>query len=163
MDELIAKPKTDSLAPDSKPDVPAEIFAGPHRVWLEPPDLVCAKISGDVKPGHLRISTDFQRAVAATTGQIFFLADVRDLGTIDVATRKDVGHLRTVPYQGLVIYGATFRARLLMKMLLSTIRLFSSELDGILVFVESEAEGRRWIEARRAALKAAQGTAPIPE
>ncbi|EYF00442.1 Hypothetical protein CAP_0811 [Chondromyces apiculatus DSM 436] len=145
--------------------MPAEIFAGPHRVWLEPPDLVCAKLSGDVKPGHLRTSAEYQRAVAATTGRIFFLADLSDLGTIDVATRKDVGHLRTVPYQGLVIYGASFQARLLMKMLLSAIRLFSSELDGILIFAESEAEARRWIEARRATLDAtaAQGTAPSRE
>ncbi|EYF00441.1 Hypothetical protein CAP_0810 [Chondromyces apiculatus DSM 436] len=119
---------------------------------FEAPDLICVRAHGNVTLAEMRDALAYQRAVGERQGRVFLLADMSALGTIDPRARQDVGIIRSIPYRGIAVHGASFQAKIVIKMLMVALRVFAPGADPHLHFFSTEAEARRWIAERRAAL-----------
>jgi hypothetical protein len=130
-----------------------ELRLGAHVVTFEPPDLITARLHGDITEEMVRAFYRFLAEVTAGKGHIMVLIDLGDLGEILRETRRSVTRRPDLPpYRGMVFYNATFQARVTLKFLLLAVNLITRNRDNPLVFCDSEAEGRRWIEERRRTL-----------
>lgn len=88
----------------------------------------------------------------------YLLVDTRECTGIDAAARKYMADWSKVGgdmVTGTAVYGASFAVRTIVTLTLSAIKFLGRE-QGVVVMVKDEAEGLRWISARRAAVSTAQ-------
>ncbi|AKT38223.1 STAS/SEC14 domain-containing protein [Chondromyces crocatus] len=123
-------------------------------MWLEPPDLVCVVAGGDVAPEELRSTILLEGAVGRACGRVFLLVDMSGMGIMESDARKMVRHAVDIPFRGIAVYGAGFKARVLVKMLAAALQLFSPGVAKFLSFFSTEEEARRWLFAQRALVDA---------
>jgi hypothetical protein len=122
---------------------------GPHRVWIEPPDVLHTQIDGDIKGEHVQGLLD---ALAAfPRGQrIYVLRDARRGGVPSREAREQLVKDLPIDHVTAVIsYGAPFQARVILTMLGHAMRVLRPSHPRFL-FVDTEADARALIEADRA-------------
>lgn len=127
-------------------------FFGKHQHRFEAPDLYFVRTNGDVSESDMLAQLDALRALAPITkGGIFWLTDVRKMGTLTSEARRAAatasnGDLRTV-LRGSAVFGASFGTRVMVTLLSRAVRLLSPVKSRPLAFVETEAEARAFLEA----------------
>lgn len=133
--------------PDMRPGRDKERQVGPHRVVIEPPDLLYLKLDGDVELEHIKA---FLEAVAEFPAEVHILRDARKSRIVTAAAREYM--LKTMP-KGKVVsfisFGAPFHARTVISMLAKAIRLLRHD-SPVVGFTSTEAEARAWIDKVRA-------------
>jgi len=122
---------------------------GNHVAKFEPPDLLHLSLRGDLSVEDVQGISAFVRANRAKGSHLVLLADLAELGNVAPEARKVVAHEKTMPlYRGMAMYNATFRTRVLMKLVLGATRLLSDVRTPIRFF-QTEAEARHWSNSRR--------------
>lgn len=132
---------------------PAFLLIGPHRVRAEESDTVFIIYNGVVGREHLR--EYFELLDSVESPYVIILEDLGNLVEMASDTRREI--LDNAPryskrIRSVVCYNGTFRARVLITMLVRATNLLGA--TGIeLHFVADEAEARKVIEKERARLK----------
>lgn len=122
---------------------------GNHEVIFEEPDVLLFRVSGDVTEREAIQFCDELVSLTRAARRVFFLVDVTRGGTIDSSARRRLAEgMRPVPNRGSVFVGADFRTRVLLQMVIHAIRLLTGRSNPA-GFVETEAEARAWVDARR--------------
>ncbi len=134
---------------------------GAHAIRAEPPDIFFLRIEGDMTgPEMERVLEEYDRFVAVH-GRGFWLSDGSKMGDLSVEARKLAARVR--PAAGLaaaVVFGTSFRQRLMATLLVKTAALFRSPAEVIpVVFVQTEQEARAWIDGQRRRLSKRPGGA----
>lgn len=115
---------------------------------FEPPDVLHLFTSGVVEPHHFE--NFFKLGTQLISDRpIYVLRDASGGGELGAKTRARIIELAQ-PHLlgGIVNYGASFHMRVVVTMLLKAIRAFKHSIPDV-AFVETESEGRAWIDARR--------------
>lgn len=130
-------------------------YVGTTTIHLEPPDIVRLKAEGDLSAEDMaRIFAEITR-LTVTQSRYFVLTDISGLGKISPDARKRASEqIDTLRVCGGAAFGATFPQRVLVTLLSRVLSLFGNFADRPLVIVETEAQARAWIEARRRELAA---------
>jgi len=122
---------------------------GQHTVQQEA-DLLTIQMIG---PFTLADATAFYAIVEqvyAEHRRCFLLADVVNLGSIEMAARRYVASRAEQQIEAVAAYGANAVIRTVAELLFSAIRLMRKRSIARLSFVKDEAEGRRWLAEQRA-------------
>jgi hypothetical protein len=134
--------------------VSVENSVGPHTTYFEEPDIIFMKAVGymSVEDGTelLRRQTEFARG----RSHAFFLIDMTELEGFSPEVRRRVAEmLKDSPLRGMASYGASLKARVAAKLIITAINLFSAEGRlNPMHFVATESEARAWIARRRVVL-----------
>ncbi|WP_197040983.1 hypothetical protein [Chondromyces apiculatus] len=134
---------------------------GHHVYEVESPDLVRVKLQGDLSAEESELSVELYRQVGEQCGRVLVMIDASTVGGIPVEARKTIQAALGVPFRGFVIHGGGFMARVLIKMLLNTLKLFIPSMDMPVEFCATKGEAERWIARRRAALGPLPGASPL--
>jgi len=127
---------------------------GEHVLSFEPPDLLLGVPCGSITSSDLHEMIAFIEHHAAGLPYVLVLVDVSELGTVASDVRKASGDLsKAFPYRGMAFHGASFQARLFVRLLWNTMNLFSRR-DNPAHFASTEAEARAWLLERRRVLNA---------
>lgn len=132
----------------------SELILGRHEAHFEEPDLLVIVTRGPLSAVEMNLLSDYIIDLAAPMEHLLVLADIRELGEIPPDSRRVLA-VRTgpVPYRGIAIFGGSFQVRLLSKLLVGAVNLFSRpRRDNPVHFCDTEAEARAWIEQRRRVL-----------
>jgi hypothetical protein len=124
---------------------------GAHAWRLEPPDLFCLDVVGDV------CADDARRVVGAlarcfrSAGRLYTLTDLSRMGDISHEGRK-ASVYKDEPFElrAQLFVGAGFAQRVVIKLIISADRLVRRDTDPApLLFFDAEPEARAWIEQDR--------------
>ena len=122
---------------------------GRHSITFEPPGILRFVLVDDVSAQEAEAMAAFAREHLAGRPFILALLDVGDLGAIPAETRKAAARLSAeFPYRGIAFCHASFRARVVTKLLGGALRLFAPRLDNPLRYFDTEAEARIWLAER---------------
>jgi len=124
-------------------------YAGPHRVEVEPPDIIHLHLEGPIDAPH--IATVLERIDALTPPlRAFVLRDGRRGGTPTRAARElVVRDPRIVRIRAIITYGASFHSKVAVGMVDKAMHALRSEMPRVHA-VATEAEARAIIAAERA-------------
>lgn len=127
---------------------------GQHILSFEPPDLILGVPNGDITASDLPGMIAFVEHHAAGLPYVLVLVDISELGEVSPDVRKASADLsKALPYHGMAFYGASFQARLFVKLLWNVMNLFSGR-DNPAHFARTEEEARAWILERRKVINA---------
>ena len=123
---------------------------GPSIVRFEAPDIVHIKAIGDLSLEAMdQLLAEITRLTAGR-GAYFVLSDISLIGKISPEARKRVSErVDTLQIRGGVAFGASFPQRVIVTLLARVLSLFGNLGERPLVIVETEAQARAWIDARR--------------
>jgi hypothetical protein len=132
---------------------------GTHQISVED-DIVFLQQNGDYTPDDALKTHAEIEGVLYSLGRVFILVDQSKAGITQPQTRKIIAawnkkHKAT----GAAMFGGGLASRAAATLVLSAIRLFRPDLLPT-VFVETEAEGRAWINAQRNKYMAKTGAQP---
>lgn len=124
---------------------------GKHVTAFEEPDIIFMHLSGPVSAEEGAEINRLHRELGMGRDHVFFLVDLKELDGIHPSVRKESGEtLKELPLRGAAIYQASFKARVVAKLIITAMNLFRSEDDKAPIeFFDTEAEARAWIEMRR--------------
>lgn len=124
---------------------------GKHVTILEDPDILFMRLVGPVTAEEGKEINRLHREFGLEREHVFFLVDLKDLEGIHPDVRKEAGEiLKELPLRGAAVYQASFKARVLAKLILTAMNLFRPESEKAPIeFFDTEAEARAWIEERR--------------
>lgn len=124
---------------------------GKHITSFEEPDIVFMRLSGPVSAEEGAEINRLHREMGMGRDHVFFLVDLKELDGIHPSVRKESGEtLKELPLRGAAIYQASFKARVVAKLIITAMNLFRSDDDKAPIeFFDTEAEARGWIERRR--------------
>lgn len=127
----------------TEPEVYEEIV-GAHIMRFEPPDLVCARIVGDLSADDVAaLARTYRRA----PGRLYSIIITSELGSISSAAKKAV---RDIPVaHGVAIVGASRQMQLVISLLNKVLMIANLGKNNPITFVETEEEARRWVEHLR--------------
>jgi len=134
-----------------------EDACGQQFTALEPSDIVYMKLKGKVTLDECRQINRAQLSYAQDVSNFIYFIDLTELEDLPPEVRKEAsGTVKLLPVRGTVIFNAPLRAKVLARLLLTASNLFRRGPEvNPLVFVDSEQEGRNWIEKRRRELATA--------
>ena len=134
---------------------------GKHITSFEEPDIVFMRLSGPVSAEEGAEINRLHREMGMGRDHVFFLVDLKELDGIHPSVRKESGEtLKELPLRGAAIYQASFKARVVAKLIITAMNLFRSDDDKAPIeFFDTEAEARDWIERRRREVGSAAATA----
>ncbi len=122
---------------------------GEHTLTFEPPMLIHAVIRGGISPEEMAGFAVFVRSHLADRAAMMVLADMSQLGPVPGETRRIAAERsRGIPYRGMALYGASFQARLIAKLVLGAMRLLLLTADNPIEFFPGQAEARAWLARR---------------
>lgn len=129
-------------------------FFGRHEHRFEPPDLYVSRLDGDVSADDVRVQLDALLALARRAGHaMYWLADVRNMGTIAPEGRRAMGAASSTEVRealaGSATFGAGFSKRVLVSLMARAVRVLHPEKSRPLIFVETEAEARAFLDEQR--------------
>lgn len=135
-----------------------QLSLGQHEVRFEEPDLLWVSIRGDLSAEETRRLAEYTLEVAAHREHLLVVADLSALREISSDARREMAaRTSEVPYRGMAFFGGSFQARLIAKLVVGAMNVFSSRSrDNPICFLEGEAEARAWIEERRGGLRGGQ-------
>lgn len=127
-------------------------FIGKQQTAFVEPDIIYMKLSGDVTSEEGLAVNDKHREYVVGRERIFYLIDFTELESIPATVRKAASEtIKDFPLEGIVIFGAPLKAKVLAKLILTAMKLFKGDDAGAPVsFVDNEAQALAWIEKRRA-------------
>lgn len=121
---------------------------GPHCYWFEPHGVMHLRLEGNVERAHAQGISAALQSLSSPMGA-YLLRDARKAGIIEPDAREYISkNLAPGSVIAVVSYGASFHTRIVVTMVARAIRLFKSAAP-IMVFRETEAEARAWIESHR--------------
>lgn len=126
---------------------------GPHPGSLTG-DLLRLEVRGGLAVADVAALRAAAREVLEAHGSCFLLADLAHMTGIEAEARRLMAQWsknHTEQVSGVALYGCNFATRALLTLTLNAIK-FLGQQQVPTVFVRDEAEGRAWIEARRALL-----------
>lgn len=129
-------------------------FIGKHEVCFEPPDVYFSRVNGDVSGDEMRRQLENLQGLAQRAGHaIFWLADIRNMGTITPEARKTTAAASSTDVRaalaGSAMFGAGFSKRVMVNLLSRAIRVLNPTKLRPVAFVETEAEARAFIDKHR--------------
>jgi len=126
-----------------------ELRVGVHAFRFEPPDLFISDIRGDASTDEINEVTDeLERFARRGTGKIFLVSHLSNLGVMTAEGRRAM--MRVVPLlAGAVYIGASVRVRVTFSLVRKAAVLLHRIPDFPMIFMNSEAEARAWVEAQR--------------
>ncbi|UQA58664.1 STAS/SEC14 domain-containing protein [Polyangium aurulentum] len=124
---------------------------GGHAYRCEGEGILFLRIAGDLEEGN--VATFFQAFAGlcdwSKREHVFWLVDLARLGNILPGARKLAATTQVRrENKGMVIFGASFRQRAIATLIDKATALLQRDAPPM-VFVDSEAEARAWIEGRR--------------
>jgi hypothetical protein len=122
---------------------------GSHSVRFEEPDIVLIRMCGDVQEEHARVLCDELERLAKGKGYLLILGDLTELGAMSAKARHVFAEHG--PHDSPVataMFGASFRARVLVNMVITVSRLFKRHRRSY-HFVETEAQARACLDEMR--------------
>ena len=128
--------------------------AGAHTYRCESAGTIFFRISGDIAESHIAIFLDAVGRIcdANATGHVFCLVDLGGLGSMSSTARKLMARTPLKPEnKGMAVFGASFLQRVMVGLVEKATTLVQRNVPP-LVFFDSEAEARAWIERRRSKL-----------
>lgn len=129
---------------------------GRHTIRFEPPWCVFLVARGDIGPEDITGIAEFIKEHGRDAAFLMALNDMRELGEISAATRKETSRvLAGLPFRALAYVGG-FRQRLIVKMATVAIQLLSPSFRGVKIgLFDTQAEARDWLAERAQELAAA--------
>ena len=136
-----------------------EVFRyGAQSTWLEEPDLLGLKLVGVVSAEESHDFNAKQVELCQGRTRVFMLVDMADFSSVSSAGRKHASEgLHQMPLRGIAIHQAGIAARVLGKLVVAGVQLFTKDESKRfpLEFFPTEAEARAWIDQRRRELSSA--------
>lgn len=124
---------------------------GQHHVHVDG-DVVTLRFVGPASRADTVAFHDLLEQVLAERGGCFVLADLRGLTGICAESRRYISEWnRSHRASGCAAYGASFAVRVIVTLLMNTIRLLNHDPPEFFI-ARDEAAARAWLDARRAAL-----------
>lgn len=124
---------------------------GEHSFRTEEPDIFHLRIVGDVSGPEMGWILEEYDLFSTGKPTAFWISDASRLGDLSPEARKLAA--RSTPSGGVtgaVIFGASFRQRVMSTLLVKTAALFRKPEEVVpVVFTQTEAEGYAWMDARR--------------
>jgi hypothetical protein len=115
---------------------------GSHNLWFEEPDTLMLEVIGDLTAEHARGIAAEQLRVLAGKSYALLLVDATRFKSVSSEARQVLSEVgKRSPPSAMACFGASFRARVLVEMLVATVSLFTTPKDKI-QFFDSEAEAR---------------------
>lgn len=131
-----------------------EPYSGPSVFRFEPPDVVHVATVGDVSGDEMAALLREMGRLAAGREHFFLLDDISQIGKISPEARKlATEEVDSLKMRGIAVFGAKFSQRVIATLLARLLTLFGKFGDRPVVIVETEAQARAWIEARRRELQ----------
>jgi len=127
---------------------------GQQFTALELPDVLYMKLKGKVTLDECRQINRAHIEYAQDVPFFFYFIDLTELEDLPPDVRKEASAtVKLLPVRGTVVFNAPLRAKVLARLLLTASNLFRRGPEvNPLIFVDSESEGRTWIERRRSEL-----------
>jgi hypothetical protein len=124
---------------------------GKQFTALEFPDIIYMKLEGKVTLDECRQLNRAHLEYSQEIPHFIFFIDLTKLEDLPPDVRKEASAtVKLLPVRGTVICNAPLRAKVLARLLLTASNLFRRGPEvNPLIFVDSEEEGRAWIEKRR--------------
>lgn len=131
-----------------------QLSVGQHEVRFEEPDLIWISIRGDLSSDETRLLGGYIVEAAGHRDHVLILGDLSGLAEIPSEARREIAErTAAVPYGGMAFFGGSFQGRLIAKLIVGAMNVFSSRSrDNPIRFFEAEAEARAWLEERRQGL-----------
>jgi hypothetical protein len=132
--------------------MPETYRVGKQVTHFEEPDTIFMKMVGDVTAEEGLAINDKHREYVRGRGHVFYLIDFSELDSVPAPVRKAASEtIKEFPLQGLAIFQAPLKARVLAKLILTAMKLFKGEdaAGAPVAFLDSEEEARAWIAKRR--------------
>lgn len=133
---------------------------GPHPVEFEG-DTLRLRLVGPLTIADAELLRVEMQALRRSLGTCFLLADAAELAGIDAEARRYLARWsareQSERITGAAVYGVSFAMRTIITLTVNAIRVIGRR-EVQIAFANDEAEARRWIAARRAAV-----TDPAPE
>lgn len=126
-------------------------FIGKQQTAFVEPDIIYMKMSGDVTVEEGLSVNDKHREYVVGREVVYYLIDFTELESVPASVRKAASEtLKDFPLQGITIFGAPLKAKVLAKLILTAMKLFKGDDAGAPVhFVDTEEQALAWIEKRR--------------
>lgn len=135
-----------------------EAQIGPHTLLFEPPRIIHFVVRGEVTAQHAVEMGAFVKARTADQRFVLALADMSGFGGVSSEARKAAGReVSETPYAGMALVGASFEARLMVKLVFGALRIFAPGRAVQAAFFDTEAEARAWLEECERRLLAEKG------
>ena len=130
---------------------------GRHSISFDEPDIVYLCPKGEVSGPDGRELNRLQVEMGKGHERLFLLIDLSGLEGMDPEVRKESGlTMKTLPLRGIAVFKASFKAKVLAKLIVSAMNLFKSGADRApLEVFDTEQEARAWIAKRRQELMGA--------
>ena len=131
---------------------PANVIAGKHITYFEPPDIIYMKFAGTASTEDSLELLRRQMDMSKGKSILFFMIDAEDLDNIAPDGRRAVAEtLKEIPLRGMAVVKAPLKAKVVTKLVITAINLFRRDPNlNPIAFFESEEEAREWIASRRA-------------
>lgn len=137
-------------------------YSGPSVFRFQPPDVVQVETIGDVSADEMGALLREMGRLAAGRPYFFLLDDISRIGKISPEARKRATEeVDGLLLRGIAVYGASFSQRVIATLLARLLALFGKFGERPVVIVETEAQARAWIAARRQELVDRVGSAPV--
>jgi hypothetical protein len=123
---------------------------GPHRVTVEPPDIVHLVFEGDVAAEHVGAVLDAMERVLSKAGRVFVLQDLSRMRTFTPEARKLIAEdPRAAKVAAIASYNVSFHMRVVLGMLDRVHRLTRGKAPPS-AFYASKEDALSWIAEERA-------------
>ena len=124
---------------------------GAHSTYFEAPDIIFMKAVGYMELPEAEELLRRQIAFAKGRSHAFFLIDMFEFDGFAPEVRKRVAAmLKDSPLRGMAFYGASLKARVAAKLIITAMNLFSADgRQNPMSFTATEDEARAWIARRR--------------
>jgi hypothetical protein len=125
-------------------------FIGKQQTAFIEPDIIYMKMSGDVTAEEGLTVNDKHREYVVGREVVYYLIDFTELESVPASVRKAASEtLKDFPLEGLTIFGAPLKAKVLAKLILTAMKLFKGDAGAPVHFVDTEEQALAWIEKRR--------------
>lgn len=130
---------------------------GRHSISFVEPDIIYLCPNGEVSGPDGRELNRLQVEMGTGHERLFLLIDLSGMEGMDPEVRKESGlTMKTLPLRGIAVFRASFKAKVLAKLIVSAMNLFKSGADRApLEVFDTEQEARAWIAKRREELMGA--------
>ena len=124
---------------------------GQQWTGLELPDIVHMQLRGKVTLEECQQLNESHISYGKEVEHFFYIIDLAELDDLPANVRKEASEtVKILPLRGTVVLNAPLRARVLAKLLLTAANLFKRGPESNpVVFADTEADARVWIEKRR--------------
>lgn len=123
---------------------------GPHRAWIEPPDIFVTHWHGEVHADEMLAMYVELEAFSKSCSHILALNILNDTPTLGREAREVASHdPRNRHFQAMAMVGAGFHVRIITTMMIKAARLLHVSDNKEVAFVSTADEGRAWLAKYR--------------